>query len=403
MRGTDLSMTLETNPFSPITINGLLLKNRIFKAPTMECMATQDGAPTDRLIRFFKRTAAGGCGLMFTGLTYVNKDGQAYLAENGMHTDRLIAPWKQLTDEVHAIGGKIVMQISHGGRQIDPRVLAGRKAKAPSTAPNLMYLYLAQRLTDSEIRAIIDDFIAAAGRVKAAGFDGIQIHSSGGYLLASFLSPLTNRRCDAWGGDPLQRMHLFEEIYRGVRSAVGQDYPVFAKLHLGDMLLFGHPFPANYAAALKMQALGVDALEFAIGVQENISITFAKGRLPVEVVVHLGRRMRLYWQAIALCYKPLGTVKRPYFMTAARQLKRSGLTIPLLLAGGIRRRQEAENAIASGVADLVGMSRPLLREPDLPQRWMNGYCGDSTCVSCNRCTMGLVNAQPLQCTYKGGA
>ena len=102
--------------FTAIAINHLELKNRIFKAPTMEAMADEDGAPTDRMTRFFQRTAAGGSGLMITGLTYVNNAGKGYMAENGMHADRLIPRWKALTDEVHAAGGRIVMQISHAGR-----------------------------------------------------------------------------------------------------------------------------------------------------------------------------------------------------------------------------------------------------------------------------------------------
>ncbi|MEN6474685.1 MAG: NADH:flavin oxidoreductase [Syntrophaceae bacterium] len=387
--------------FTPISINNLALKNRIFKAPTMEAMADEDGAPSKKLIRFFKRTASGGSGLMITGLTYVDDTGKGYVAQNGIHADRLIPRWKELTDEVHAAGGKIVMQISHAGRLADPRVLDGGKAKAPSAMPNLMYLHWARSLTEREIRAIIRDFGEAAGRVKAAGFDGVEIHSSGGYLLASFLSPLTNRRKDDWGGDAHRRFRIFEEIYGRVRQAVGQDFPVLAKLHLGDFLLLGRPWPANYQAGLRMQALGVDAIEFAIGVQENITITFAKGGMPIEVVGdHLSRMHRQYWKAIALCYTPFTKVTGPYFAHAARELKRRGLTVPLLLSGGIRRFSEAEHAITSGTADLVGMSRPLLREPNLPQRWMSGHHDDSTCVSCNRCTLGLVNATPIQCSYR---
>jgi 2,4-dienoyl-CoA reductase-like NADH-dependent reductase (Old Yellow Enzyme family) len=387
--------------FSPITINGLTISNRIFKAPTMECMADSDGAPTDLYTNFFTRTARGGSGLMFTGLTYVNREGQAYLAQGGIHDDRLIRPWKKLTRAVHADGGRIVMQISHGGRQIDPRLLAGRKAAAASAFPNLMFLYRARRLNGNEIRKIIADFAEAAKRVREAGFDGVQIHASGGYLLAGFLSPLTNRRHDEWGGDRHRRFHMFEEIYAGVRSAVGADYPVFAKLHLGDLLVFGRPVPANYHAALWMQELGVDAIEFAVGTLETITITFARGGMPVDVVgSHLTPFMRGYWKTLEWCTKPLSSVRKPYFLHAARELKRRGLKVPLLLAGGIRRFEDAEQAVVDGIADMVGMSRPLIREPNLPRRWMEGSRDASTCVSCNRCTLGLVNATPLSCSYK---
>jgi 2,4-dienoyl-CoA reductase-like NADH-dependent reductase (Old Yellow Enzyme family) len=252
---------------------------------------------------------------------------------------------------------------------------------------------------------IIQDFGAAAGRVKEAGFDAVQIHASGGYLLAGFLSPITNRRNDDWGGDEKRRFHLFEEIYKVVRQSVGQDYPVLAKIHLGDFLFMGHPFPANYNAALWAQGLGVDALEIAIGIIENGTISALKGGMPISISGdHIGRLMKNYWKVVGLCYKPFSKVKKPYFQTAAVELKKRGLTIPLLLAGGIRRFDEAEYAIRSGAADLIGMSRPIIREPNLPQLWMQGDRRDSTCISCNKCTFDMVlNTNPIKCHHKEGS
>jgi len=391
----------KTKIFDPITINTLELNNRIFKAPTLECMATEDGAPTKQLTQFYKRVAKGGSGLMITGLSYVSKDGQAYFSENGIHDDKLIPAWKDFTDEIHEANGKIIMQITHGGRQVDPRLLIGRKAKAPSNVPNIMYFYKAQALTEDEINKIIQDFGNAAKRVKEAGFDGLQIHSSGGYLLASFLSPITNRRKDKWGGDEKGRFRFFEEIYKNVRQSVGDDYPVLAKIHLGDSMVMGHPYPSNYQAALWMGELGVDALEFAVGVLENAFITFARGKMPTSMADdHIKPAMRAYWKTTEWAYKPLSGVKKPYFLKAAKQLKKSGLSIPLLLAGGVRRYDDIEEILADGTADLVGMARPLLREPNLPNKWKKGDKIDSSCISCNQCTMDIgINAKPLKCHH----
>jgi 2,4-dienoyl-CoA reductase-like NADH-dependent reductase (Old Yellow Enzyme family) len=385
--------------FAPITINNLELKNRIFKAPTLECMATEAGAPTEKLTRFYKRAAKGGSGLMITGLSYVSKEGKGYLGQNGIYDDSLIPAWKDFTDKIHEADGKIVMQISHGGRQVDPRLLTDKKAKAPSNVPNIMYLYKAQKLEEDEIEKIIQEFGEAAGRVKKAGFDGVQIHSSGGYLLASFLSPITNRRKDEWGGDEKSRFHLFKKIYKSVRKNVGDDFPVFAKVHLGDFMLMGHPYPANYQAALWMQDLGVDALEIGMGIFENATITFAKGKMPVSIIDnHIGPFMRFYWKTTEWIFKPFSGFKKPYFQTAARQLKKHGLTIPLLLAGGVRRYDEAAAFLDEETADLIGMARPLLREPNLPNKWMQGNKADSLCISCNKCTFDMgVNGNPLKC------
>jgi 2,4-dienoyl-CoA reductase-like NADH-dependent reductase (Old Yellow Enzyme family) len=404
MKKSDTTSKSKTNMFDPIIINTLELNNRIFKAPTLECMATEDGAPTKQLTQFYKRVAKGGSGLMMTGIAYVSKDGQAYLAENGIHDDKLIPAWKEFTDEIHEANGKIVMQLSHGGRQVDPRLLIGRKAKAPSNVPNIMYFYKAQALTEDEINKIIQDFGDAAKRVMEAGFDGVQIHSCSGYLLGSFLSPITNRRKDKWGGDEKGRFRLFEEIYKSVRGAVGDDYPVLAKVQLGDFMIMGHPYPSNYQAALWMGELGVDALEFNIGVFENGVITFAKGKMPMSLADdHIKPAMRAYWKTTEWAYKPLSRVNKPYFLKAANQLKKRGLSIPLLLAGGVRRYDDTEKILAQGTADLIGMARPLLREPNLPNKWKKGDKVDSSCISCNQCTIDLaINAKPLKCHHTSG-
>jgi len=392
----------ENKLFTPITINKLTIKNRIFKAPTLECMAAKDGSPIEQLTNFYSRIAKGGSGLIITGLSYVSKNGQAYIAQNGIQSDHLIAKWKNFTDEIHKAGGKIVMQISHGGRQIDERLLVNKKAKAPSSFPNLMHLYKAEKLEEAEIKEIIKDFADAAKRVKKAGFDGVQIHASGGYLLASFLSAVTNRRKDHWGGDKKRRFYLFEEIYKSVRQSVGDDFPVMAKVHLGDFMFLGRPFPNNYQAALRMQEIGVDALEFAIGTFENSTITFAKGDMPIEVVDdHISRFKKLYWKAVSLFYKPFSKVKKPYFLYAGSELKKRGVHIPLLLSGGIRKYSTAENILSSGMAELIGMARPLIRNPGIPNQWMKKDPKESSCVSCNKCTYDMgINANPLKCRYR---
>lgn len=399
--GTNTEESCGGKLFDPIIINGLSIKNRIYKAPTFECMSTQDGLPTDKLLKHYMNAAKGGSGLMITGITHVSKEGKAYPHESGIYDDRFIPEWKNFTDRIHEVGGKIVMQISHGGRQTSQMLLDDRKAKAPSSIPNLFYLKMSQRLTDKEILKIINDFGEAGGRVKEAGFDGVQIASSGGYLLAGFLSPITNRRNDDWGGDEKRRFHMFEEVYKAVRKSVGRNYPVLAKIMLGDFSIMGWPFPANYQAALWAQEIGIDALEFTMGIAENITITFCKGELPIDIVGdHVEKLMKTYWKAVALCYKPFSKFKKPYFQKAAVKLKKQGLAIPLLLPGGFRRFDEAERAISGGVADLVGLCRPIIREPHLPLHWMKGNKRDSTCISCNKCLVDVgINANPLRCHY----
>ncbi|KKK83618.1 hypothetical protein LCGC14_2791550, partial [marine sediment metagenome] len=218
--------------FTPFNLKGLGLKNRIVKSATLENMATPEGLPTEETRRFYERLAKGGAGLIITGYAYVNESGQSFPLQNGIHRDRIVAEWQRITDAVHEQGGKIAMQIAHGGRQIKSRALGGRKSLAPSATPDLVYFTMPKPMTETEILQTIQDFGNAAARVKEAGFDAVQIHGAHGFLLSSFLSPLTNRRRDKWGGNFDNRFRFLAETCNAVRRAVGPDFPVLYKLNM---------------------------------------------------------------------------------------------------------------------------------------------------------------------------
>ncbi len=370
--------------FEPLSIGQMALKNRIIRSAFVENMAGQEGLPTDDTLRLYERLARGGVGLMITGMAYVSQAGRGQPLQHGAHTDAMIPAWRRITDSVHALGGKIAMQIVHCGRQTNPKALTSPQAVAPSAAPNLYYLTRARAMTEDEIVRAIRDFGDAAARVKEAGFDAVQLHGAHGYLISSFLSPVTNRRRDDWGGDAARRFRFLAEVYRAVRQAVGPDFPILCKMNAKDFIWNGLTPRESFPAAQGLAEMGLDALELSGGIFETLLHT-CRGGMPMDIVA-LDRNpfVRQCLLTAFRLQKMLIPFKEAYFLSYARQLKPT-LKIPLILVGGIRTPETAERILETGAADFISMARPLVREPGLPNKWLSGRRDAAQCVSCNRC------------------
>jgi len=385
--------------FTPYHLKNMTLKNRIVKSATLENMATPGGLPTNNTRRFYERLARGGAGLIITGYAYVNESGQSFLLQNGIHKDKVVAEWRRITDAVHELGGKIAMQIVHGGRQIKSKALGGRKSLAPSAIPDLVYFSIPRPMTEAEILGTIQDFGDAAARVKEAGFDGIQIHGAHGYLISSFLSPLTNRRRDKWGGDFEHRFRLLAEVYRTVRRAVGPDFPVLYKLNVKDFIPFGTAPKDSFTAAKRLAELGLDAIEISGGINEVV-LAMMRGESCADIITRDRSSLaKLYFKIVLGAEKLFLPFHEAYFLSYAERL-RPLINIPLILVGGIRSPETAEMAIESGSADFVSMARPLVREPGLPNKWLNGNLQAAQCASCNRCLGEIEQGNKLRCYYR---
>lgn len=387
--------------FGPASLGGIPLRNRLVRSATLENTAAPDGLPTAATLRLYERLARGGVGLMVTGFAYVNLGGQSYPLQHGIHTDAAVPAWRRITDAVHARGARIAMQIAHGGRQTKPAALGGRQSLGPSAVPNLVYFSRSREMTEEEIWETIRDFGEAAVRVRAAGFDAVQLHAAHGYLISSFLSPFANRRRDAWGGDPQRRFRFLAEVYRAVRRAVGPGFPVLCKLNVDDFVWFGLGPREGFAAALRLQEMGLDALEISGGVMESV-LSISRGDSPAAIVGRdRGWLDRLYLKVALGLQRPRTRFREAYFLPYARTLKPM-LRIPLILVGGIRSLGTAERILQEGLADFIAMSRPLIREPGLPNRWMSGDGRQSQCESCNKCLGEIEQGTALRCHLKGG-
>ena len=359
--------------FEPYNLAGMELKNRIVRSATYEKRADIDGFVTDAMIEFYKDLAKGGVGLIITGNALVHTYGRSVPQMICIHNDHYIDKLRRLADTVHRHDGKIVMQLVHGGRQCFPSLLGGEKPVAPSEVYDPSTKITPREMTNEEIWETIEAFGDAARRAMYAGFDGVQIHGAHGYLISEFLSPHTNRREDYWGGDEERRFHFLEEVYKAMRKEVGDNYPILIKMNADDFVENGLKPEESVKIVKRLEELGLDAIEVSGGMYESGAKTAQLNILKTE--------------------------QEAYFRSSSGLFKKE-LNIPVILVGGIRSKPVAEDIIQKGDADLISISRPLIREPDLPNKFMAGK-EKADCISCNGC-MRFQKLDMVKCTQLNG-
>jgi 2,4-dienoyl-CoA reductase-like NADH-dependent reductase (Old Yellow Enzyme family) len=271
--------------------------------------------------------------------------------------DRFIEGLARIPEIVHRFQSLVFLQIAHAGRQTKDK-LCGCIPVSPSPVYDPVSKIMPRELAPDEIQVLIVDFISAAKRAKRAGFDGVQLHAAHGYLLSSFLSPHTNRRADEWGGPVENRARVLVEILRGVKAACGRDFPVIVKLNSTDFLESGLVLEDAVRVARMIEAEGIDGIEVSGGMAEA-------GRGSV-------------WAGLR------GEDEEGYFVENAARIKRA-VRVPVLALGGIRTLAVAERIAREGRADLVSLSRPLIRDPFLVKHFREGLAAKSECISCNKC------------------
>ena len=343
--------------FEPFSFSGLNLRNRLVRSATYEKRADEDGFVTESLIELYEDLTRGGIGLMITGNALVHPSGRTITQMLCIHSDIYIQGLRKLTAAVHEMKGIIAIQLVHGGRQSFPVLLGGSDPLAPSAVFDTSTKIMPRAMTDTEIWEMVDAFGDAARRGRIAGFDAVQIHGAHGYLVSEFLSPHTNRRDDYWGGDEERRFHFVEEVYKAMRKEVGEDYPIMMKMNADDLMEGGLKVDGAVRIAARLEELGLDAVEVSGGMYESSRKTAQPDILDPE--------------------------DEAYFRDRGKAFK-SSLHIPVILVGGMRSRTVMEEVLQKGEADLISMARPLIREPDLPNRFREGK-ERADCISCNGC------------------
>jgi 2,4-dienoyl-CoA reductase-like NADH-dependent reductase (Old Yellow Enzyme family) len=359
--------------FEETAINGMTLQNRLVRSATWEGMCEQDGRPTEKVVNWYQELAQGGIGLIITGYAFVRPEGKQLPGKMGIHTDDFANDYENLTSTVHNAGGKVALQIVHAGGETDANT-AGRQPLAPSAVKVDQFPEMPVELSKDEISDIVTAFREGARRAKAWGFDAVQLHGAHGFLINQFLSPLTNRRTDEYGGSIENRSRFLLEVYRKVREAVGSDYPVFIKLNASDHLDGGLEIDDAVYAAKKLAELGIDAIEVSAGTPASGE----KGPAREKIL------------------KP---EKEAYNLPLARRIKEA-VNCPVMVVGGFRSYEVAENTIRDDGMDYIAMARPLIREPGLANRWLQGDRSPATCISCNSCFMPGLEEGGIYCVIE---
>ncbi|HEY9246728.1 MAG TPA: hypothetical protein VIO11_07785, partial [Candidatus Methanoperedens sp.] len=217
-------------------------------------------------------------------------------------------------------------------------------------------------------------------------------------LVSSFLSRLTNRRRDEWGGDFDHRFRFLAEVYLAVRKSVGPDFPVLYKVNIKDYVPFGITAHESFSAVRRLAELGVDAIQISAGIFETYIGSIRGDSFSAIISRDRSRLASLYLKSVMGLERLFMPLREAYFFHYAQELRKT-VKIPLILAGGIRSPESAEKIIESGFVDFVAMARPLVREPDLPNKWLEGDRQPAQCVSCNRCLGEVEQGNKLKCYY----
>ncbi|RPI13876.1 MAG: NADH:flavin oxidoreductase/NADH oxidase family protein [Lysobacterales bacterium] len=336
---------------------GVELPNRIYKAAMTEGVADEYLRATAAHERLYRTWSEGGAGLLLTGNVQIDggdleRPGNVALDPTRPETvsrearDRL-ARWARSGT---VAGNQLWMQISHAGRQSPWYVTREPLAPSPVKLDLLGNFATPRAVTEAEILDFIGRFAAAATLAREAGFTGVQVHGAHGYLVSSFLSPVTNRRADAWGGSLENRARFLLEIVRAVRRAVGTDFPVAVKLNSDDFRKGGFSHEDCLQVVQWLNAESIDALEVSGGTYEQPRLVGAEGRPEDAVPLRASTRAR-----------------EAYFLDYAGAIRKVA-RMPLMVTGGFRSRAGMEAALDGGDCDVIGLGRPLVVDPTFVRR-----------------------------------
>lgn len=346
--------------FEPITIKNKTIKNRLVVSPMVSNFANEDGTPTDHFISYYEEKAKGGWGLIIIEDFPIRPTVGAYRQLPSLHTEELIKKYKAFTDRMHSYGAVVFAQLYHAGIKAVPH--EGVSAQVPSLLPTVGPTKNAHAMSLEEIENLIEDFSNCAASAKRAGFDGVEIHGAHGYLLNQFASPLTNKRCDNYGGTLTNRNRLSCEIIKKVREKVGNDFIIDYRMTTAEYETGGLTIEESKAMAIQLEEAGIDM----------INVTQGSGKS---------------WVVI-----PPSNVPKASFVNNAAEIKKV-VDIPVIATGRINDPYLAEEVLKSGKADLCVMGRASIADPHMPEKAQaENYNDIIHCIGCNQGCLGKIRA-----------
>jgi len=352
------------NLFDKTAINGMKMKNRFFRSSIGEGLADDNGHITDELFNTYEELAKGGVGTIITGFTRIEKDEVPDAQMMGIYDDSLIIEYKKLTDMIHEHDANIIMQIVYGGSQTRSSQFSS-KIWGPSAVKNESSGIVPIEMTKSDIDYLVSSHAKAAARVKAAGFDGVEIHAAHGYLLSQFLCPHYNNRTDEYGGSIENRARIIMEIYAAIRKEVGTDFPILIKINSEDFMEDGLTSEESIIVCNMLADAKIDAIEVSGGNLSSPSV--------------LANNLGCIRTKIATSKE-----KESYFKVHATKLA-AQISIPVILTGGNRHIEVMEDILQKTNISYFGLARPLISEANLINIWASANKKAPKCVSCNKC------------------
>ncbi len=390
--------------FTPARIGQLTIKNRLVRSATYMNAAAANGEVSDVLVEIYSNLAKGGAGLIITGIAGIYAKALAPHRMVRADNDDFIPSLRKIPQSVrkYAPDCRVMLELHHPGRQVinqgdivklmpvlppalitynreNPEVVAPPAQAAHDvepTAPSALHDAVFDRtprgLTPEEIDEIINAFAEGIRRAQESGFDGVQLHAAHGWLLSSFLSPHTNQRQDLYGGSRENRTRIVKDIFQRARKKVGDSFPIMIKMNTTDFLPSGIDLDEAVEVGKSLSAMGFAAIETSGGMWEACT-------RPKE---------ELGWPPVLLPESRTGIRDKDqeaYFLQGAKAIKeRTNATV--ILVGGLRSFSKIEEVLTSKWADFVSLSRPFIRQPNLPNLWSSGEGPDKAeCISCNAC------------------
>lgn len=344
------------NLLSPGKIGNLTLKNRsVF--PPMGSGYVEDEYPKEQLIDYHVRRVLGGCAMNIVEIATVHPTTKSPTVL-GIYDDKFIPGLEKLAKAIKDAGGVACIQLWHGGRQTSGQPFGGQPV-APSAVTNAFIGEEPRALSLEEVKEIISSYGDAAIRAKKAGFDAVEIHGAHGYLIDQFLNPYTNKRTDEYGGSLENRARFGCEVVRDVRSKVGKDFPIILRMSAIEHVEDGIVLEDAIEAAKMYVKEGLDALDVSQGCYDALAYTVPPYYYPQKVNVY-----------------------------NASQIKKH-TNIPMIVAGRINNPDAAEEVLEMGLADFIGLGRPMLADPDFINKTMEGNADDIVrCIACNQGCVG---------------
>jgi len=311
-------------------------------------------------------------GLFITGMSFVSQNGQCANNQLGVHSDKMLHGLRLLADEAHRFDTPVIVQLTHGGLFTMP-ILTGKDPMGPS-ALNKADGDIGREMTKKEIEDTIATFRDAAIRAQNAGFDGVQVQAGHGWLLSQFLSPFFNRRTDAYGGSLENRSRIVLEIVKSIRQATGKQFLLLVKINSNDNLPGGFHIEEMVQVSAMLEKAGVDAIEVS------------------------GGNIAAFWTGdMKNSFSPV--MRAPVYYREAAEKFKEKIKIPLMLVGGIRSFETADELVKTGTADFISLCRPLIREPDLIKRWKSGDLRKSECTSSSACFQPGMEGKGVYCVH----